>query len=272
MENIEEDKKINVRLYPIYKALSWDLLFFYAISFLFLTQVKNISPADVLLAEGLYPMFKSILLLPLTMLTEKIGKRKSLILANFINAISVLFFIIASNVIYVIIAQLFSAIAFNIKSLCESNLLYNSLPKDEKRGNKFSKIDGKGSSWYFYLDGIFSAIAGFLYIINGYIPIILSLITCLISTAIAFRFKEIEDTSKNKKISAKKYIKNIKYSFKYMFKSSRLKYLLIFGALTIGMISSFSSLRSRSIRRNRSSRTIFWNNICSIRYYFRNCI
>lgn len=69
-------KQKNVQLYPKYKMLSWDMLFYYAISFLFFTETKGISAADVLLAESLYPLFKVILLIPATILIDKIRKEK----------------------------------------------------------------------------------------------------------------------------------------------------------------------------------------------------
>lgn len=65
-------KQKNVKLYPKYKMLSWDSLFYYAIIFLFFTETKGISAADVLLAESLYPLFKAILLIPATILIDKI--------------------------------------------------------------------------------------------------------------------------------------------------------------------------------------------------------
>lgn len=239
---METKEEKNIRLFPIYKAISWDLLFFYTISFLFLTQVKNISAADVLLADAAYPIFKSVLLMPLTILIEKIGKRKSLILANLINSLSVACFMISSNLIYLIIAQFFSAIAFDIKGVAETNLLYDSLPKDEKRGSKFSKIDGKGFSWYYYLDAISSIVAGFLYVVNPYIPLALALISCILSTFIAYQFG---DTKKTERVQGmREYIKELKISFRYMLQSSRLKYLLFFGAMFAGLLGTLTSLRS----------------------------
>lgn len=76
---IEMNKKQrNVQLYPRYKMFSWDMLFYYAIIFLFFTETKSILPADVLLAEAFYPLFKVILLIPATILIEKIRKKKKL--------------------------------------------------------------------------------------------------------------------------------------------------------------------------------------------------
>ena len=49
---MEQNK--NIKLFPIYKMISWDLLFFYAIIFLYLVQVKNLSAQQVLFAEALY--------------------------------------------------------------------------------------------------------------------------------------------------------------------------------------------------------------------------
>lgn len=69
-------KQKNVKLYPKYKMLSWDMLFYYAIIFLFFTQTKRILAADVLLAESFYPLFKVILLIPATILIDKIRKKK----------------------------------------------------------------------------------------------------------------------------------------------------------------------------------------------------
>ena len=99
---IHKKKQKNIRLYPIYKMLSWDLLFYYSIVFLFMTQTKNISAADFLLAESFYPLFKSLLLVNATILIETIGKRKSLILANFFLFLSTLTYILSINFIGII--------------------------------------------------------------------------------------------------------------------------------------------------------------------------
>lgn len=243
MENTKEEK--NIQLYPIYKMLSWDLLFYYSISFLFFTQVKNISAADVLLGEALYPIFKFVLLMPLTALIAKLGKRSSIILANLVNALSILSYIIAQNFTYIIIGQFLSAIAFDLKGVTETNLLYDSLPKDEKRGQSFSKIDGKGTSWYYYIDAITTLASGFLFVINGYIPFILCFIFCIISAILAFKFNDIKKAdATNENIKFSTYIKDLRHSFKYMLQSNRLRYLIILGGIFWGFLSTLISLRT----------------------------
>lgn len=49
--------KYNRRIFPLYKGFGWDPLFYSAIIFLFLTEVKGIAPAKVMYAESIYYYF-----------------------------------------------------------------------------------------------------------------------------------------------------------------------------------------------------------------------
>lgn len=240
----EKAKKINVNLYTRYKMFSWDLLFYYAIIFLFFTQTKGINAADVLLAESFYPIFKIIFLIPATLLIDSLGKRKSLIIGNSFLFLAILVYIIGLNFTFIVVGELLSAIGFIIKGICESNMIYDSLEKDEKRGSKFAKIEGKGTSYYYYIDAISSVIAGFLFAINGYLPMALCLICTIISIYLSTQFKEIDEKHKIDKYKVYKQCKDLFNSFKLFEKSPRLKNLLIFGALISAIILSLTMLRS----------------------------
>lgn len=203
---MEKDKQINVNLYTRYKMLSWDWLFYYAIIFLFFTQTKGISAADVLLAESFYPVFKMIFLVPATVLIDSLGKRKSLIIGNSFLFLAILVYIVGWNFTFIVIGELLSAIGFIIKGICESNLIYDSLENNEKRGSRFAKIEGKGTSYYYYIDAISSVIAGFLFSVNGYIPMFLCLLCTIISTYLSTKFKDIDE----RKLTNIGYIRNVK--------------------------------------------------------------
>lgn len=245
-------KERNVELYTRYKMFSWDLLFYYAIIFLFFTQVKNISAADVFLAESAYPLFKIIFLIPATILIERIGKRKSLIIGNSFILFSTITYILATNFYHILLGEFFSAIGFIIKGICETNMLYDSLERNEKRGSKFSKIDGRGLSLYYYIDATSSVVSGFLFSINGYLPMIFCMITNVISVILSIQFKEIDkvveepnaQVDNKKNVTLKRELKDLKKSLKSIFKSDRLKNLIIFGAVFSGVLSVLSNLRS----------------------------
>lgn len=75
----QDDSSINMKLYPIYKSISWDLIFYYTIIFLFLTQTKGYSASDVLLSSSVFSIVMMIMQIPGARITEKYGKRKTLI-------------------------------------------------------------------------------------------------------------------------------------------------------------------------------------------------
>ena len=123
-----QKRKQNMKIYSIYRGLSMDLLFIYAIDFLFLTQVKNISAADVVLKSSFYALFMIILQIPANILIDKIGTRKCTILANVFNAIYLVIIMLARNLSDLILAELFSALCFSIKDISDTTLLNISIP------------------------------------------------------------------------------------------------------------------------------------------------
>ncbi len=244
-ENIEliQNKKYNVRLFPIYKAISWDLLFYYAVSFLFLTGTKGISASTVLFYDAFYPIFKFILQIPTALITNKLGNRKTTILGNLLVSASILFIILANGLPMLIFSQFLSAFGYALKNLTETNLLFDSIEKSDKRNDLFSKIDGRSSAFYYYIDAITSLTTGFLFVINGYFPMLLCFGLCIVSTLLSLNFKEVSCVDREK-ISIKKNFRDMKDGFRFIFQSSRLKGLIIFYSLFTAVLALRSSLSS----------------------------
>lgn len=237
-------RKNNARLYPIYRMFSWDLLFYYAIAFVFLTQTKGFTISMVLFTDSLYPIFKIALQLPTSLIIDYFGKRKSLIIANLSLALSLLILIFSNGIVGVLISYFAMAFAFAIKNISETNLLFDSVTV--KNGHDYyTKIDEKGTSNYFYLDGISSLLTGFLYIINGYIPMIVSLAFVVISIALSSCFKDVYPPTKEISLSKKWkiYKKELKDSSKYIFNSNRLKALILFNVFFTGLLYVIGTYR-----------------------------
>ncbi len=187
--HIVKHRKKNVRIFPIYKMLSWDLLFYFPIIFLFLTQVKGFTASEVLLADAFYTLSNTFWQIPITRLVDRIGKKNSLIVGNILYSLSIFAMIFMTQYYELLITQFIYALGYSIKGICESNILYDSLSGSKKRGKVFSMIDGKSSSYFYIFDSVASVIAGLTFVINGYIPMILCFICCVISTIISFRFR-----------------------------------------------------------------------------------
>lgn len=242
-------KRKNAKLYPIYKMFAWDLLFYYSIEFLFLTMTKKIDASTILIVNGMYLIFKVIMQMPATCIIENIGKRKSIIIGNLFIALYLIVLIFTSSVIGVAIAFCISACGYTIKTLAESNLLYDSV---STRGGEglYSSLDTKGSSLYYIFEAIASMISGYLFVINNYLPIIISLICVTIATIISFMFKDVYEVENTEKKNTKlkdlvdQHVIEFKICFKFILKSNRIKSLIIFSIIFYSTTKIISTYRS----------------------------
>ena len=221
-----------MKLFPIYKMLSWDLLFFYTINFLFLTQVKNISPAEVVLTDSFYALIVMILQIPINIIIAFFGKKKSLVLGNFSLVVYITIVIFSRNIYDLILANFLSAMGFGIKDTVQVALLKESIPPSKYKNQIFSKINSKGATGYYVLNMISQIVAGYLFTINGYVPMICTLVILIIATLISTQFIE---PNKKAKVNLKETIdmeeiKDIKSGFKFVLKSERLKALILSAA------------------------------------------
>ncbi len=231
--------KYNRRIFPLYKGFGWDPLFYGAIIFLFLTEVKGIAPAKVMYAESIYSFFLLLLQIPATILIEKIGNKKALILGTAFATIQITMMIFINDFIYLIIAYFMSAFGNAIKNIARNTLLYESTKKC-KGENSYGNINARGSALSYILSATSSITTGYLYVINPYIPLILSSFISLLATIIACRFEEVEsDKKENANIS--KSMKDIKQGFKFIFKSKRLKALFLFTSIFVGVLMMIST-------------------------------
>lgn len=235
-------KKKNIELYKSYRVFSFDLIFYYAIIYLFLTIEKGLTPAQILQFDAFYILFRAFMQIPSTIIIQKIGKRKSIIFANIIMAIHMLFIIFAPNFNILLVSQFLCALGYTIKATCETDMLYDSIEHGEKRGSTFAKIDGKATARHYYIEAISAVIGGFLFVVNPYIPMVLSFLVLMWVAIISTKFEEIQAKQGKYRISDE--FRNLKYSFRNIFKSKRLISLLIFNCLMISMIKIMQNLRN----------------------------
>ena len=232
-------RKINMRIFPIYKALSWDLLFYYTINFLFLTQIKNISASDVVLTDSFYALFVMILQIPINIIIAFLGKKKSIVIGNFLLVVHMIVIIFSRNIFDLILANFISAIGFGLKETVASAMLKESIPPSKYKNQIFSKLNSKGSTWYYVLEMSSKIVAGYLFVINGYLPMVCSLIVLIIATIISMGFIEPDKKTKVnfKKAMEVNEIEDVKSGFKFVLKSERLKALILSAAFICTVIN-----------------------------------
>ena len=231
-----KSRKRNLKLYPKYLMFGFDLLFFYGIRVMYLTEVKGISDSQILLSATVYALSMIIMQIPATLLTSKIGYKNTAIAGNILNIIFTIMIITFNGFIGLALAQFISGTAFALKYVSESNLLSTSIPQAPtyQRNEIFSRLDKKGFSRYCIFSAISTIISGFLYGVNPYLPIFLCLICTIIATAISFNFSDIKEDESKK--SFKDYMKDLKKGYKFITKSKRLRALLIMTGAIWGII------------------------------------
>ena len=163
-ENTKERKQ-NMKIYSLYRAVSFDLIFYYAIEFLFLTQVKQLTSSEVVLGSAFYAVFMIIFQIPASIIVDKIGTKKCTILANVFNILFILLIIGCKNLGNLIFAQFVSCMCFSLKGISDTTLLQYSIPETKKQGEIFSKIEGEGTRGYYLLNAI-TGIASRFFICN----------------------------------------------------------------------------------------------------------
>ena len=221
---MEEEQKIqmrkrNMKIFPICKKLGWDFIFFYTINFLFLTQVKGINAADIVLIDAFYSLFGILTQIPATFIIDLLGRKNSIILGNILNCTYMLIIIFSKNLLDLILAELVCSLAFAIKESAEPGILNMSIPPTKNKSKIFARINEKGVSGYYIINAIATVLAGFLYEINPYIPITLSLTVLIIVAILSTLY--IEPVQKTKKIKVQNYspIKEFKESLLFILKS-----------------------------------------------------
>ncbi len=264
-------RKQNMKIYSIYRAISLDLIFYYAIEFLFLTQVKNITPSQVVLSVSFYAIFMIFLQIPASIIIDKLGTRKCTILANIFNSIFVFLIINVKNIHTLIFAQFFSALCFSLKDISDTTLLEYSIPSSRKKGDIYSKIEGKGYQNYFLIDSITAVISGFLYVVNPYIPMIISLIFTIISTIMSLGFKDIEKIKENqeeKKQIERHYFRELKEGMSFIIKSQRLRSLFLYVGISWGIFALIGTYRNSILVDIGARTTNYYNYFSYCRYRF----
>ena len=229
MKKIEEAhlRKHNMKLYTLYVIFGSDLLFYYGVKILFFSQVKHISDADIVFLSTVFALTSLVSLVFANFINNKTSNRKTLIIGDVINAISMLVLIVGNGFVQMAIAEMLNAVAFALKNISTGPMLEESIPKTDKKSEIFSRIDGKAYFKYCIFSAIATVVAGFLYNVNPYVPMILCLICTVISGIISFNFKEISKEQRNKQKDLIKVVKELKEGFTYTIKSKRIRALLL---------------------------------------------
>lgn len=244
----------NVKLFPVYKLFSYDILFYYAISVVFLTETKGFSLSQVALFTTVYAISSIVMQIPSALIVDKIGHKRCMIIGNILCLCWGINIMVNTAFIPTVMGETVLALGFALKGVSESPFLYASLKK-LNRIDEFGKKEASGSFLYFLIEALACVVAGYLFSINAYLPIIFACLCCLVATILSFNFN---GTKKNyEKTPVSKHFLDLADGFKFIFKSRRLNALLLFCCVFYGVISICNILMKSYFSEHNLSATGF---------------
>lgn len=177
----------NIKIYPFYRAFSYDFLFLWTISILYLTW-KGLSYSQTIYLDAIFMLVAFALQIPLTKLIHKIGFANSIRIACVFRISFSLIFLLCNNFWMFALANVFYGAAAAIQNVGDSEILTYTL-KNIGREKEYSKVEGRGIFFHYVFEAIAAISSGYLFQIEPTLPIWGTLISCLILLLLACMLK-----------------------------------------------------------------------------------
>lgn len=196
MKQENEKIKRSIKIYPIFTAFTGDLIFFVPIDTLFLTLVKGLSASQItamtMISLLICIIFQNVIL----KIVKKIGNVKSIRLGIGLILISSLFLTFGKNFVVILMYNFISEIGFMLLNM-NKILLKNNL-KSLNKEDEYYEIRNKSKIIYALITMITALVTGYLFNVNNYLPMYLSLIVYLLMLFLSVMFYELEQVSEEK--------------------------------------------------------------------------
>lgn len=175
-ENTKNKIELSNKIYPYFAGLTDDLMFWAAINTLFLTTVKNFSASQVSMLSAI-SIFSTIIFQGIVFkIIKRLGNLKSVRTGVVLLLLAAIIMTFAKSFFIVGIGKIIYDLSFYFIGM-GSVILKRNL-KAVNKEEDFSKIQSKASFNYAVITMIISFIAGFVFNINKYLPMILSISIC----------------------------------------------------------------------------------------------
>lgn len=194
----------SIKLYPIFFALSADLIFFVPIDTLFLTVVKGLNASQISAMTMISLLICILSQKIIVKVTKRIGNANSIRLGTLMLFLSSVILTFGKSFILLIIYGVINELAFMFWNMT-SVLLRNDLIYLGKK-NEYYAVRNKAKVMYGITTMITALISGYLFNVNKYLPIYISLVMYFILFIISFIFYEVQvkDTNNSEEIKTNK--------------------------------------------------------------------
>lgn len=193
-----QENKRNKRLVQfltLYRATSYDIIFFYPIQIIFLYQARGVSLAGNVLLESMFWLFNLLLLTVSTKLVEKwITIKQATVIGSILWIISIALYLLPKNEYYyaiLIFAELIRAIGLALKSVADFPLVTETLHGNGLLDDKYYRqVEGNCLAINCAGDALMAIVSTSLMVINKDLPMWICLASCVYGLALACKLPE----------------------------------------------------------------------------------
>ena len=193
-------KKLNkgankfLKVFPWYSGLTGDLLFYIAIDTLFLTIVKNFSPAEIVSITSLSQLICIALQFPILFVIKKIGNTASIRTGAFFLLLSAVFITFGKSYYLVLSGRIFHDVAVIFKS-ASIVALENNLDLVDRKSD-FVRYRTSANTVYSVITMLISFVASYMFNLNNYLPMIGCITTCALGFVLSLFMKDYSNYNK----------------------------------------------------------------------------
>ncbi len=231
----------NIKLFPLYCASTWDVLFVWTITTMFYTNVKGLTYSQAILLDSIQMIFACIMCIPLSKIFDKMKPVKASRIGNLGYIIFLTLVMVGSNFWVFAAAQFFLACAYIIGNIKTTAILNQSLSAVD-RDKDYQRVYGKSVSIYYVLESVSAIISTYLFSWNPYASFCTALVVVVLAEIYSLLIKEPPKfQEKNAEINARLTYKERKArqpdSFVKLLSSAFIIILLIYSFLSRGALS-----------------------------------
>lgn len=190
------EKKIDRfrKIYPWYAGFTGDLLFYIAIDTLFLTIVKEFSPAQIVSLTSFSQFACIALQFPILFIIKRIGNTASMRAGALFLLLSAILITSGKSYQLVLLGRVFHDVAAIFRTASTVSL-ENNLELAGKRCD-FIRVRTSGNTVYSILTMLISFVASFMFNLNHYLPMIGCITTCAVGFVLSLFMKDYSDYNK----------------------------------------------------------------------------
>ena len=177
-----------LKVYPWYSAITGDLLFYIAISSLFLTFVKGFSAAEIVSLSSISQTVCIVVEFPILFVMKKIGNTASVRIGAFCLLLSAIFITFGKTYLLVLVGKILHDIAAVFKNAAVV-ALENNLDLLDSRSD-FVRCRTVSNTIYSIITMLISLVASYMFNLNNYLPMICCITTCATGFVLSLYMKD----------------------------------------------------------------------------------